>query len=579
MLNTIPRPEHPNPQWMRKEFTCLNGEWEFYIDKENSGLDKHLETADSLPLRITVPFCPESSLSGIRETDFMRAVWYKRKLFIKKDELSGRRIILHFGAADFETRIWINGNAVGFPHIGGYGSFEYDITDYLSPGENTLTVRCYDDTRSGNQSSGKQSPFYYSLECFYTRTTGIWQTVWYESVPENYVKYCKIITDPNAPSVSLILDLSGEDSLDVKVFYCGREVGVASKNNAASTVAIEIPLTERHLWDLGEGNLYTVNIRFGLDEVETYFGLRTIKLENGKFFLNGRSVFQRLVLDQGFYHDGICTASTDGALEKDIKISMAAGFNGARLHEKVFEPRFLYHADRLGYMVWGEYGSWGLDHSDISSLASILPDWISVIRRDINHPSVIGWCPFNETWDFGEQKKRQNNDLLRIIYETTKLLDPTRPCIDTSGAFHVITDIYDVHDYNQDPEELRSHYENARAVGKIFDRLSPRQSWDGKAPLFVSEYGGISYKLASENDRKSSWGYGNTALSADEFYERYKALTHALLDNPDIMGFCYTQLTDIEQEQNGLFSYETREPKLDLTIIREINTKKAAIEE
>jgi beta-galactosidase/beta-glucuronidase len=260
---------------------------------------------------------------------------------------------------------------------------------------------------------------------------------------------------------------------------------------------------------------------------------------------------------------------------------MEAGFNGARLHQKVFEPRFLYHADRMGYLVWGEYGNWGIDHSDLANLATFLPDWLSTVKRDFNHPALIGWCPLNETWDYGPQKKRQHPEFLRIIYEQTKLLDPTRPCIDTSGNFHVITDIYDIHDYDQNPATFKARFDEAVTNGTIQERVGPdRQKWDGKQPLFLSEYGGIGIMLANNDGKRlSDWSYGQSATSFQEFYDRYRGLTHALLDNPLMMGLCYTQLTDVEQEKNGLYTYEGRKPKFDMAILSEIMTKKAAIED
>jgi beta-galactosidase/beta-glucuronidase len=359
-------------------------------------------------------------------------------------------------------------------------------------------------------------------------------------------------------------------------------MGEATKKNLTVTGQMEISLAETHLWELGNGRLYDLVLRFGKDEVKSYFGLRDIAMDGAKFRLNGKSVFQRLILDQGFYHDGICTAPTDAALEQDIKLSMAAGFNGARLHQKVFESRFLYHADRLGYMVWGEYGNWGIDHSDITNLSTFLPDWLSSVKRDYSHPSVVGWCPFNETWDYGAQKKRQDNEFLRIVYEQTKQLDPTRPCIDTSGNYHVVTDIFDVHDYTQDPAVFKANYDKLVSENFLYDRVNEggiRQTWKGE-PVFMSEYGGIGIKLEDANgDRSKAWSYGTATRSYEEFYARYKGLTDALLDNPRMIGLCYTQLTDVEQEQNGLFTYEGRNPKFDLDILSSIMKRKAAIED
>ncbi|MBQ3866431.1 MAG: beta-galactosidase, partial [Clostridia bacterium] len=313
------------------------------------------------------------------------------------------------------------------------------------------------------------------------------------------------------------------------------------------------------------------------------FGLRTACMVGNKFMLNGKSVFQRLILDQGFYPDGICTAPTEKALVRDIECGLSAGFNGARLHQKVFEPRYLYHADKMGYMVWGEYGSWGADTSELDAVSLFLPDWIATVKRDLNHPSIIGWCPFNETWDTreGRIRKSQEPEVLRIIYEETKRVDPTRPCIDTSGNYHVVTDIYDVHWYEQDPAVFKAGYDKLFLTGELEDRFHERQTWRGE-PVFISEYGGIGFKLEDNgyiSGRKTNWSYGKTTTSFEEFYARYEGLTTALLDNPCIFGLCYTQLTDVEQEKNGLFTYEGRKPKFDMEIISRINKKKAAIED
>ena len=267
------------------------------------------------------------------------------------------------------------------------------------------------------------------------------------------------------------------------------------------------------------------------------------------------------------------------------------------MHQKVFEPRYIYHADRLGYMVWGEYGSWSIDITELDAVAIFLPEWLESVRRDYNHPSITTWCPFNETWDttnhFPEaQGKEQNNDVIRIIYEQTKLLDPTRPCVDTSGNYHVKTDIFDVHDYEQDPAVFKGNYDKLVTENELWDRHhfrwrfngtthGIRQTWQGE-PVHVSEYGGIGFKLENNDytsERKVAWSYGKTTSSFEEFYARYEGLTTAILDNPKIFGFCYTQLTDVEQEKNGLFEYETRKPKFDMAIISEINKRKAACEE
>jgi beta-galactosidase/beta-glucuronidase len=327
---------------------------------------------------------------------------------------------------------------------------------------------------------------------------------------------------------------------------------------------------------VGKGGLYSLQLSFGGDVLTSYAGLREVKLADGVIKINGEPIFQRLILDQGFYPDGIYTAPTKEALKNDILLSMDAGFNGARLHQKIFEPLFLHYCDELGYIVWGEHGNWGADHTSFESIRYFLLEIEEEIERDFNHPALIGWCPYNETWDIDGRK--QDDDTIKIVYRTVKCLDKTRPCIDTSGNYHVETDIFDIHDYEQDYKLFKEHYDELYTKGVLFDNHKHRQTWKGE-PVFMSEYGGIRVELAAfdENDREKAWGYGNAATSLEEFYERYDGLTTALLDNPKMLGFCYTQLTDVEQELNGIYHYD-RTPKFDSAILRKINMKKAAIE-
>ena len=567
---TIPRSEHPDPQFQRKDWLNLNGEWDFEFDFGNSGLRAGVLEKDEWSRKINVPFCPESKLSGIEYTDFIAAVWYRKSVTVTEAQLEGR-VLIHFGAVDYETYLYVNGEEAGC-HKGGYTSFTFDITEFLTAGENVIAVNARDDVRDPLVPRGKQSELYNSHGCDYTRTTGIWQTVWLEFVPKAYVKSFKLFPDTVNATLGVSAVVEGEGAFKAEAFYDGRLVGSFEKT-AAGFVSGDIKLSETHLWEVGCGRLYDLKITFGDDEISSYFGLRDIRIDGYKVLINGKSVFQRLVLDQGFYADGIYTAPSDEALEKDIRLSLAVGFNGARLHQKVFEPRFLYHCDRLGYIVWGEFGNWGLDYSRDGALEAMLPQWCESVARDFNHPAIVGWCPFNETWD--RDGRKQNDELLRIIYRVTKQLDETRPCIDTSGNFHVETDIFDVHDYEQKVEIFKGNYDRLMTEGVLFEHFPDRQEYDGKKPAFVSEYGGIQWSLGSRGD---AWGYGNAPKSEKEFIDRYKGLTDALLDNERMFGFCYTQLYDIEQEQNGLYYYD-RSPKFDPEIFRKINSRKAAIED
>ncbi len=567
---TIPKSEHPDPQFQRKDWLNLNGEWDFEFDFGNSGLRAGVLEKDEWSRKINVPFCPESKLSGIEYTDFIAAVWYRKSVTVTEAQLEGR-VLIHFGAVDYETYLYVNGEEAGY-HKGGYTSFTFDITEFLTAGENVIAVNARDDVRDPLVPRGKQSELYNSHGCDYTRTTGIWQTVWLEFVPKAYVKSFKLFPDTVNATLGVSAVVEGEGAFKAEAFYDGRLVGSFEKT-AAGFVSGDIKLSETHLWEVGCGRLYDLKITFGADEISSYFGLRDIRIDGYKVLINGKSVFQRLVLDQGFYADGIYTAPSDEALEKDIRLSLAVGFNGARLHQKVFEPRFLYHCDRLGYIVWGEFGNWGLDYSRDGALEAMLPQWCESVARDFNHPAIVGWCPFNETWD--RDGRKQNDELLRIIYRVTKQLDETRPCIDTSGNFHVETDIFDVHDYEQKVEIFKGNYDRLMTEGVLFEHFPDRQEYDGKKPAFVSEYGGIQWSLGSRGD---AWGYGNAPKSEQEFIDRYKGLTDALLDNERMFGFCYTQLYDIEQEQNGLYYYD-RSPKFDPEMFRRINSRKAAIED
>ncbi len=564
---SIPRLEHPKPQWMRNNWMNLNGEWQFEIDNARSGEARGLQKEGvALTGKIIVPFCPESCLSGVGHTDFMNGVWYKRTVTVSAQKGIVR---LHFGAVDYRAKVFVNGTFVG-EHKGGYASFYVDITTALREGDNEIAVYAEDDTRDTTIPSGKQCATFHSWGCYYTRTTGIWQTVWLEFLPTYFVEKVRYTTNIADNSVTIIANLIGRADLACDITVDGKAMGHYVAADAEGDITFTVPLAEQHLWDIGQGNLYDVSFTFGDDSVQSYFGLRDIAFDGMRFLLNGRPVFQRLVLDQGFYPDGIYTAPTDDALKKDIELSLALGFNGARLHEKVFEERYLYHADKMGYLVWGEYPDWGLDHSKPENLAPIMREWMEVVERDRNHPSIIGWCPRNETWDQGWRK--QWDEGVSLLYDVTKTLDPTRPCIDASGNYHVKTDIFCLHDYDQDPVALRERYVPLMNGDKPIDRFEERQRYGGE-PVMISEYGGIAWDTSG-----NGWGYGEGPKTLEEFYERLQGLTDALLNNSALFGFCYTQLTNVEQEQNGLYTYD-RQPKFDTDRLRAIFSRKAAMED
>ncbi len=572
---------------------CLNGEWEFEIDSGDSGMERGLLERE-FNGRIVVPFCPESMLSGIGETDFMNAVWYRRTVIVPSD-WAGRRILLHFQAVDYEATVWANGIEAG-RHRGGWCGFTCDVTGLAAPGEEaTIVVRARDDHRQPKP-RGKQSPGYRNRGCLYTRTTGIWQTVWMEPVPETHLKRPRITPDVANGLISLIQPIVGRrsgGSLRATLKDAEGEVSAATVPVGPDfTPSLDLPVKEdrRRLWQPGEPHLYDVEIELldegggVIDRASSYTALRSVTIDGKAVKISGRTVFQRLVLDQGYYPDGILTAPSDEALVKDITLSMAAGFNGARLHQKVFEERFLYHADRLGYLVWGEFGDWGIDRG--SPGATCVAQWLEVLDRDYSHPCIIGWCPLNETGPGGGSFEGLD-DLTRGLFLAAKATDSTRPVLDASGHSHRLpeTDIYDCHDYDQNPETFRERHGGLGAGKPFVNRPHGRDVSVpyGGQPFFVSEFGGIWWNeeapgAGATGGDADSWGYGERVGDIEDFYARFEGLCNALLDDPHMFGYCYTQLTDVFQEQNGIYAFDRRE-KFDTSRIAAIQTRPAAIEQ
>ncbi|MEV0384812.1 sugar-binding domain-containing protein [Nonomuraea sp. NPDC050643] len=592
----VPRPEYPRPQMVRPDWLILNGSWQFETDAGDSGLERGLRERE-LSGTITVPFAPESELSGVEETDFMEAVWYRRTVTIPA-AWAGRRTLLHFGAVDHDATVWVNGVEVA-RHRGGFSPFTADLSAVARPGEEATIVVRARDPRQGPQARGKQSTRYDNYECLYTRTTGIWQTVWLEPVPDAHLRRPRITPDVATSSFTVVTPLSANrPGSSVRVTVSDGD-GVAATATVradvdlAPSVRLELPAGRVRLWEPGAGFLYDVRIELldaggaVTDAVDSYAGLRSIAIDGKRVLINGRPVFQRLVLDQGYYPDGLMTAPTDAALLRDIELSVAAGFNGARLHQKVFEERFLYHADRLGYLVWGEFGDWGAhDGHEQSPTASFVTQWLEVLERDVSHPSIIGWCPLNETSQVIHDRVSQLDDVTRGMFLATKLADPTRPVIDASGYSHRVleTDVYDSHHYEQEPSvfagDLSGLGKDEPYVNSADDR--PISLPYRGQPYFVSEYGGIWWNpelAGTEQDaaRSSSWGYGQRVRTEEEFHSRFAGLTDVLLDDPDMFGYCYTQLTDVFQEENGIYRFD-RTDKLDVERVRAVQIRPAASE-
>lgn len=576
--DSMPRPEYPRPQFVREDWVNLNGTWSYEFDFSRSGMDRRLFESEGFEGSITVPFAPQSELSGVGFKDFIPEMWYHRTLSVP-DGWAGKRIILHFGAVDYIASIYIDGKIAG-RHWGGSSSFDVDITRLVNPGqEHDLVVRVEDDERSGQYAKGKQCGRYDTFGCEYTRTTGIWQTVWMEPVPMTGLKDAYIVPDLDQSRFMVepsYYGLEAGQQLRVKILD-GDKVVSQKTVPASSQSSVDLPVKKVKTWSPESPFLY--NVEFEVlsadgtvtDKVLSYAGMRKVHIEGNRIFLNNEPVYLRLVLDQGFYPDGVWTAPSDEALKHDIELSMAAGFNGARLHQKVFEPRFHYWADKLGYLTWGESASWGANINNPLSARNFLTEWEETVVRDRNHPSIIMWTPFNETWEHPEDREaaREACRMVSDVYELTKNLD-YRPCHDVSGNYHVVTDVFSVHQYMQNPDDLKAWLAPVDGHVRQTDLEHREVEYDGQ-PYLVDEYGGIKWVDGQEYS-EISWGYGDAPKTLEEFYERLEALTDVILGYGHICGYCYTQLTDVEQEQNGIYNYD-RTPKFDMEKIRAVFSK------
>lgn len=603
-LAAQPRAEYPRPQFERSEWINLNGEWSYSLDNVNTGFERRLFDSKGFDDKIIVPFCPESKLSGVGHKDFITGIWYHRTLQVPAS-WAERRIMLNFGAVYYESEVYIDGKFVG-RHIGGSDSFAYDISDYVADGKpHDLVVRANSDLRSRAQGAGKQSLRYNSFGCLYSRTTGIWQTVWVEATSDYSLEHVQVITDIDQRQVVIIPRYYNTLSTNTLTATISENGKTLAKKSVATVegMPVVIPFRNFKTWSPEEPNLYDVEYVIRdkegniVDRIKSYLGMRKIHVDGNRIYLNNQPYYQRLVLDQGFYPDGNWTAPSDEALRRDIELSKAVGFNGARLHQKVFEERYHYWADKLGYLCWGEYASWGIDEKSPIAARNFLPEWGNIIIRDRNHPSIVVWTPFNEVW---WPDNVQYPRLIEDTYILTHALDPTRPVNTASGG--TLTPHHDIccmHHYEQDPAKLGKKVYND---GKMFIRTPysktpelasgnvptgdqvdkyplPMTKYDGRKPYLIDEFGGIKCLEASPvpdvtgREKQSSWGYGDSAVTREDFYKRLEGQVDALLQLSDcVWGFCYTQLTDVEQEENGLYYYDRR-PKYDAERLKGIFAK------
>jgi beta-galactosidase/beta-glucuronidase len=596
---TVPRPEYPRPQLRRQDWTNLNGEWSFAFDDPDAGLANGWQNTDVATLRsndspfdrkITVPFCYQSKHSSIGDTAFHDIVWYARTF--ESPSLGDERLLLHFGAVDYRAAVWVNGTQVA-THEGGHTPFSADVTHALAgdAGNNILVVRAEDPSRDVTIPRGKQYWKERSEGIFYTRTTGIWQTVWLEPVNRSRIDSIRLTPDVDAASIEVEVSIEGtepEMSLRATVEFDGDQVLEDIFSVRSSLVERTLPLLRRGdapdtshladwpgpaLWSPEHPNLYDLQLELldpddeVLDRVDSYFGMRKIEAKDGKVLLNDRPLYQRLVLDQGYFPQGILTAPTDEDLCRDVELAKEMGFNGARKHQKVEDPRWLFWADTLGFLVWGEMAN-AYQYSP-AYVRRLTAEWQEAVIRDYNHPCIVAWIPMNESWGVPNlASDRSQTEHLLALYHLTRSLDPTRSVVSNDGWEHAITDLCTIHDY-RDAEALAKSYATPESAvaAEPADRpvYVPGYAYRGE-PILITEFGGIAYSGDEEG-----WGY-STVAGGDEFLERYEALIAALLRCQPVQGFCYTQLTDVEQEVNGLLAYD-RKPKANLDRIRKITTR------
>lgn len=571
---SIPRPEYPRPQFERADWVNLNGPWTYTFDFGKSGRQRNFANSEGFDGKIIVPFCPESKLSGVEYKDFINCMWYQRKVQIPS-AWDGKKVIMHFGGVDYNCILFVNGNVAG-RHWGGTSSFEFDITRYAKAGQTVnVVLMVEDDTRSTLQPGGKQCPDFNSRGCSYTRTTGIWQTVWMEAVSPSGLK--GVYVKPDLDNSSFIFEpefyaLQQGLQLRIKVMD-GDKLVAAATAKASTPMTVTIPVKKVKTWSPQDPFLYDLKYEVLdkdgniVDEVASYAGMRKIHIEGSRMYLNNKPLYLRMVLDQGFYPEGVWTAPTDADLKADIERSQAVGFNAARLHQKVFEERFHYWADKLGYLTWGESSSWGMNVNNELAVRNFLSEWREIVVRDRNHPSIIAWTPFNETWARTPDPEvgACHDRMLRDIYNVTHSID-YRPVNDSSGGYHVVTDIWTFHKYEQNADKLK---EILTLPG---DGTVPTYNKDAECPYdgqpyILDEYGGIKWVI--EQYAANTWGYGQGPKTLDEFYERIGALTDTILSMDYISGYCYTQLTDVEQEQNGIYTYD-RKSKFDAEKLKAI---------
>jgi len=583
---------HPRPQLTRDRWTDLSGSWGFACDDADVGLrDGWVERPDAFDRTIVVPFPPESRASGIVEPGYHPVVWYRRTFRVPTEDRRGR-LLLHFGAVDYRADVWVNGRLV-VRHEGGHTPFAADVTTALLPGDadQSVVVRAEDRPEDLAQPRGKQDWEPAPHRIWYHRTTGIWQPVWLEPVGDTHVAEVRWTPDLDRGllGVEVRLNRPADRPLRARVRLSLRGTDLADNvytldgAELRSEIALDLGrLTmnrDRVLWSPRYPNLIDAEITLldaetVLDRVGSYAGLRSCGFANGRFLLNGRPSYLRLVLEQGYWPESLLAAPSAEALRREVELIKELGFNGVRIHQKIEDPRFLYWCDRLGLLVWGEMANAYVFSP--TAVERLTREWLEVLRRDYSHPCIVTWVPLNESWgvpaldhDVAQQA------YVRGLYYLTKALDPTRPVIGNDGWEHIASDVWGIHDYALDGATIRERYGTPEAVEHTLRAVQPQFRSIALAdvrrtgePVMLTECGGI---VEDREGDDRPWGYARVT-DREALRARYEELIGAILECPTIAGFCYTQLTDTEQERNGLLTAD-RTPKLEPEVVRAITTR------
>lgn len=582
--------DYPRPQFVRKDWQNLNGEWNFTFDDNDEGETKKYFFNFPKANKIKVPFTYETKLSGIQDESVHYIVWYNKEINIKKEQLKDNKIILNFEGSDYITKVWVNGTYVG-NNIGGYSRFSFDIEKYVVEGQNDITIKV-EDSLSKQQPRGKQRYKKESWKCWYVQTTGIWKTIWLEWVPKQYLQNVKLTPQIDTNNIKLEVETNiTEKNIEEVNYYIETEISFNGKilnttkeliNNNYQEIQMDIYQNNKEhtiqKWSPNNPNLYDIVYKLYcedtiIDTVYSYFGMREISIKGDKILLNKEPIYLKLILDQGYWKESHLTPPNEESIIKDIESTLELGYNGIRKHQKIEDERFLYWCDVKGVLVWSEMANCYEFNGE--SLQAFIEEWIKVVKQHYNHPSIVAWVPINESWgvpNVATEEKEQN--FINSLYYLTKALDSKRPVISNDGWEHTISDIITIHDYKQEWEILSSLYKeniekvlnNEEAFNGKHKAFAEGYYYNGK-PIIMSEYGGI----AINSDK--GWGYGKQVKDEKEFIERFSKLTQVIQSVPSISGYCFTQLTDVQQEINGLMD-EERNYKIEPSIIKNINNKR-----